>query len=129
MSNEENVDVLIEAWKLMVGRLPGAVIEQANGVATMFAHVPLPFLNLSMPDYPLANAEALRGALAVVRERAKSCKHGSLLALCEPWVPAEWEQVALEEGFAMALNMTGMAADHLLPARRVAGVSVSPGIE
>jgi GNAT superfamily N-acetyltransferase len=118
MSNEENVDVLIEAWKLMVGRLPGAVIEQANGVATMFAHVPLPFLNLSMPDCPLANAEALRGALAVVRERAKSCKHGSLLALCEPWAPAEWEQVALEEGFAMALNMTGMAADHLLPPRR-----------
>jgi GNAT superfamily N-acetyltransferase len=26
--------------------------------------------------------------------------------------------VALEEGFAMALNMTGMAADHLLPPRR-----------
>jgi len=118
MSNEENVDVLIEAWKLMVGRLPGAAIEHSKGVATMFAHVPLPFLNLSMPDCPLANAEALRGALGVVRERAKSCAHGSLLALCEPWVPAEWEQVALEEGFAMALNMTGMAADHLLPPRR-----------
>jgi len=118
MSDKEVVEVLIEAWKLMVGRLPDAVIEQANGVATMFAHVPLPFLNLSMPDCPLANAEALRGALGVVRERAKSCEHGSLLALCEPWVPAEWEQVALEEGFGMALNMTGMAADHLLQPRR-----------
>jgi GNAT superfamily N-acetyltransferase len=118
MSNEENVDLLIEAWKLMVGRLPGAAIEHASGVATMFAHVPLPFLNLSMPDCPLADAEALRGALIVVRERAKTCEHGSLLALCEAWAPAEWEQVALEEGFGMALNMTGMAADHLLPPRR-----------
>ncbi len=103
---------------MMVGRLPGAVIEQANGVATMFAHVPLPFLNLSMPDYPLATAGDLRAALAVVRVRAKTCEHGSLLALCEPWAPAEWEPVAVEEGFAMALNMTGMAADRLLPPRR-----------
>jgi GNAT superfamily N-acetyltransferase len=118
ISNEETVEVLIEAWKLMVGRLPGAAIEHAKGVATMFANVPLPFLNLSMPDCPLPNAEDLRGALAVVGERAKSCEHGSLLALCEPFAPTEWEQVALEEGFAMALNMTGMAADHLLPPRR-----------
>ena len=118
MSAEETVELLIGAWKLMVGRLPGAVIEQANGVATMFAHVPLPFLNLSTPDSPLANAGALRGALAIVRERAQTCEHGSLLALCEPWVPADWQRVALEEGFAMALNMTGMAAGHLLSPRR-----------
>ena len=118
MSNEETVQVLIEAWKLMVGRLPGSKIEHAKGVATMFAHVPLPFLNISTPDCPLATAEQLRDTLAVVRGRAKTCGHGSLLALCEPWLPDEWEQVAVEEGFAMALNMTGMAADHLLPPRR-----------
>jgi GNAT superfamily N-acetyltransferase len=118
MSNEETVAVLIEAWKLMVGRLPGAAIQHAKGVATMFAHAPLPFLNLSMPDCPLADAEELRGALAVVKARAKTCEHGSLLALCEAWAPAEWEQVAFAEGFAMALNMTGMAADQLLPPRR-----------
>ena len=81
MSAEETVELLIGAWKLMVGRIPGAVIKQANGVATMFAHVPLPFLSLSTPDSPLANAGALRGALAVVRKRAKTCEHGSLLAL------------------------------------------------
>ena len=118
MSNEETVEVLIEAWKLMVGRLPESVIEHANGVATMFAHVPLPFLNLSMPDCPLATSEDLRGALAVVKARAKTCEWPSLLALCEPWAPAEWEPEALEEGFGMALNMTGMAADRLLPPRR-----------
>ena len=66
----------------------------------------------------MAGAEDLRGALAVVKERAKTCAHASLLALCEAWAPAVWEQVALDEGFAMALNMTGMAADHLLPPRR-----------
>lgn len=117
-TDEENVEVLIEAWKLMVGRLPGAEIEQSQGVSTMFAHVPLPFLNLSMPDCPLLDVQALRRALALVSSRAEACAHSSLLALCEAWVPREWEQVALEEGFAMALNMTGMAADRLLPPRR-----------
>jgi len=118
MSNEETAALLIEAWKLLVGRLPGSKIDHAKGVATMFAHVPLPFLNISMPDCPLTTAEQLRRALTVVRDRAKTCEHGSLLAMCEPWVPTEWEPVALEEGFAMALNMTGMAANHLLPPRR-----------
>jgi GNAT superfamily N-acetyltransferase len=60
----------------------------------------------------------LRGALAVVRERAKTCEFPSLLALCEAWAPVEWEPLALEEGFGMALNMSGMAADRLLPPRR-----------
>jgi hypothetical protein len=43
LSTEENVAVLIGAWKLMVGRLPGAKIREADGIATMFGHVALPF--------------------------------------------------------------------------------------
>ena len=117
-STDENVGVLIEAWKLMVGRLPGAKIEHAEGVATMFGHVPLPFFNLSIPDRPLADAEGLRGVLAVARERAGACEHGSMFGLCEVWAPEDWEQLAAKEGFAPAMNITGMAADRLLPPRR-----------
>src|ERR1043166_2807206 len=65
MSNEENVGVLIDAWKLMVGRLPDARIEQAGGIATMFGHVPMPFFNLSAaadaakaPDLAMINGHA-----------------------------------------------------------------------
>ena len=47
MTAEENVRVLIEAWKLMVGRLPTGRIQQADGIATMFGHMPLPFMNVS----------------------------------------------------------------------------------
>ena len=118
MSTEETVRVLIEAWKLMVGRFPGAKIEHAESVATMFAHLPLPFLNLSLPDCPLPDAQSLRSALNVIKSRAKSCQHGSLVALCEAWAPPDWLRVATEEGFTPALNMTGMASDQLLPPRR-----------
>ena len=31
MSNEDTVEVLIEAWKLMVGRLPGAFLHPRLG--------------------------------------------------------------------------------------------------
>jgi GNAT superfamily N-acetyltransferase len=118
MSHEETVEVLIEAWKLMVARFPGAEIEHAQSVATMFTHLPLPFLNLSMPDRPLLDDHSLRAVLTVIKARAKSCAHGSLAALCEPWVSPEWERIAAEEGFALALNMTGMATNQLLPPRR-----------
>ena len=118
MSPAETVEVLIEAWKLIVARFPGATIEHAQSVATMFAHHPLPFLNLSVPDRPLAAASDLRAALSVIEDRAKSCQHDSLMALCEPWAPPEWERIANEAGFALALNMTGMATNQLLPPRR-----------
>lgn len=118
MSPAETVEVLIEAWKLMVARFPGAQIEHAESVVSMFAHLPLPFLNISMPDRPLASASDLRAALTVIKGRAKSCRHGSLVALCESWAPPEWEGIATGEGFTLALNMTGMATDQLLPPRR-----------
>jgi GNAT superfamily N-acetyltransferase len=118
MSPEETVEVLIEAWKVLVGRFPGGTIEHAQSVATMFAQLPLPFLNLSTPDRPLASATDFRAALAIIKDRAKSCKHDSLVALCEPWVPPEWERIAAEAGFTLALNMTGMATNRLLPLRR-----------
>ena len=84
----------------------------------MFGHVPLTFLNLSVLDRPAVDAEDLRGLLAVAKGRAGACEHGSLLGICEAWAPAGWERVAAEQGFALALNITGMAADRLLPPRR-----------
>ncbi|WP_321477977.1 GNAT family N-acetyltransferase [uncultured Paludibaculum sp.] len=117
-SNSENVGMFIEAWKLMVGRLPGAEIEQADGVATMLGHVPLPFFNFSVIDRPLADADDLRGALAVIRKRASACEYASMTGLCDAWAPVDWVRVAAEEGFAVAMNTTGMEAPQLLPPRR-----------
>ncbi len=118
LSQEENVNVFIEAWKLIVGRLPGSKIEHAGGLATMLGHVPLPFFNFSVVDRPLVDEADLRAVLAEARKRAATCEHGSMLGLCDTWAPAAWEQVIAEEGFARAMDTTWMATEQLLPPRR-----------
>ena len=120
MTNEENVAVLIEAWKLMVGRLPGAEILHHAGLATMFGHAPLQFLNLSAPDRQLLGEADLRATLALAKQRAGTCQHGSLLALYPDWAPEDWRRIASEEGFPALMHLTGMSADGLLPLRRPA---------
>ena len=117
-SAAENVRILAEAWKLMVGRMPAAQIVQAGGVTTTFGHVPLAFFNISMLDRPVVDAADLRGLLELAKERAKACQHGSLLTLCEDWAPREWQTVASEAGWTPMMNLTGMAASELLPLRR-----------
>ena len=74
-SAEENVRVLVEAWKLMVGRMPTAQIAQAGGVTTTFGHVPLAFFNISMLVRPVADTADLRDLLGLAKERAQACQH------------------------------------------------------
>ncbi len=119
-SNEENVRVLIDAWTLMVGRLPGSMIDHSGGVASMFGQVDLPFLNISAPDRPTTGAQDFRGIVTLIGKRAAQCPHPSLVALCEPWIPSDWEAILKEQAYTLALNMTGMAAEQLLPPRRPA---------
>ena len=118
MSHDENVRALIEAWKLMTGRLPTATLDHSQGLASMFANTPLSFLNISTPDRPATGETDFGHLIALAKSRAAACPHDSLLALCEPWVPANWEPLALAEGFAPVMDLTGMAVEELLPARR-----------
>lgn len=118
ISNDENMRVLVEAWKVMAGRMPGATIEQADGVSTMFGHVPLPFLNFGVLDRPAADVEDLRRMLEIYQQRAAGCSYPSLLTVCEPWAPPDWTSIAAEAGLVPMLAMTGMAAEQLLPPRR-----------
>jgi GNAT superfamily N-acetyltransferase len=117
-SNRNNIEALIAAWTAMVGRLPGNTIERSAGVATSFAHVPLPLLNLSILDRAFVDGPDFRGAVGVARERARACRHGSLVAVCPAWAPAEWGDIAAEEGLRASLNITGMASDDMAPPRR-----------
>jgi hypothetical protein len=78
----------------------------------------LPFLNVSTLDRPLADPSAFRAALCEARARAEDCAHGSMLALCDDWAPAGWEDLAAEAGWLRSLALTTMAADRLRPPRR-----------
>jgi ribosomal protein S18 acetylase RimI-like enzyme len=114
----ESVGLLINAWKLMVGRLPDGRIHHADGVASCIGHVPLPFFNFSMNDRRLTDAADLRRFFANVDRATASCAHPSMTALCEDWAPADWGQVATDHGLATMMQMTGMETDQLLPPRR-----------
>jgi GNAT superfamily N-acetyltransferase len=118
ISHDENVRALLEAWKLMTGRLPGATFDQSAGLASAFSNTPLAFLNMSLPDRPTPDDDSLRALLSLAKTRAARCPHDSLLALCEPWVPANWETLAQAVGFTPIMNLTGMEAEDLLPPRR-----------
>jgi GNAT superfamily N-acetyltransferase len=120
VTNEENVHVLIDAWKEMVKRLPGSSIEHREGVATMFGNVPMPFLNMSAADRNLPTGADLSRTLTIARARASECPHHSLLALCSEWTPQNWEAAAAQAGFQPMMHLTGMASNALLPPRRAA---------
>ncbi len=120
VADGDNVRMLVDAWTLMVGRLPTSTLQRAHGVASVFGHVPLSFLNVSILDRPLTDPAAFRGAVETARTRAGTCRHSSLVALCTAWAPQGWAEMAAAAGLKPMLNMTGMAADALLPARRPA---------
>lgn len=118
ISSDDNVKTVIDAWKLMSGRFAGSDFQRVEGVASTFANIPLSFFNISFQERPAASAAELRGMLATMQRRAKACPHPSIIGLCEDWVPEDWQAIAEEKGFTFVLNMTGMAADELLPPRR-----------
>lgn len=118
ISDVENVKTLVDAWKLMSGRYPDSHFQSDGSVASAFANVPMSFLNISFQERPAAGEADLRGMFSTMRDRVKSCPQPSLVGLCDGWVPEGWQAIAAEEGFSFLLNMTGMAADEMLPVRR-----------
>lgn len=112
----ETARVFIEAWKLLVGRLPAASLQHADGVASCYGHVPLMFFNLWIADGPVATPDELRAILKTAAGRP--CEHPTGGVLREDWLPTGWEEVLQERGLAPAMAMTGMETDQLLPPRR-----------
>ncbi len=112
----ETARVFIEAWKLLVGRLPAPSLQHSNGVASCYGHVPLMFFNLWIADRPVATHEELRAILKTAAGRA--CEHPTGGVLREDWLPDGWEALVQEHGLAPAMAMTGMETDQLLPPRR-----------
>jgi GNAT superfamily N-acetyltransferase len=58
--------------------------------------------------------------LAHAKQRTGACEYPSFIGICEPWAPEDWLDVAAQAGLALALKITGMEADRLLPPRRPA---------
>lgn len=132
-SDDANVAAMIDAFGLMIGRLPGATADRSGGVATSFGHVPLAFFNMSILDRPMTDPVDFRAALDLACARARACFHSSFVGLCHAWAPVGADKIIAEAGLLPALSVTGMAADRLLAARRPAPdleyrLAGSPGV-
>jgi len=114
----ETVQLMTEAWQVMVGRLPSPYVESGAGVATCFGNDSLMFFNVSLIERPAAGAEDFRGLLGTVAARAKHCPHASALVVREDWAPADWEALLAEGGWAKMMTLTGMETTAVRPPRR-----------
>lgn len=115
----DTVRVFVDAWKLMVGRLPLPTIKEEDAVVSCFGNVPLFFLNLSIVNRPAETHEELRAFLNTAAGHVASCKYPSGVVLRQDWLPVGWENLVDEAGLAPVVPMTGMEAYELLPPRHL----------
>lgn len=71
----DTVQLFVDAWKLMVGRLPLPTIKEDDGVVSCFGNVPLIFLNLSIVERPAETDDELRIFLNTAVRHAAICKY------------------------------------------------------
>jgi hypothetical protein len=87
ISIEDNVRAFVGAWKLMTGRFSGSDFQCVDGVASAFANIELPFMNISFQDRPVAEELELRDMLRRMKRRARACPHSSMIGPCTEWLP------------------------------------------
>lgn len=114
----ETAQLFIDAWKLLVPRLPTGAVHHSDGVVAALGNVELPFLNVCLHDGPMIDVEAVRSRLRTAKALTQQCAHPWFFALCEDWAPQGWESVVQEEGLEVAMVSTGMVAEELGPATR-----------
>jgi GNAT superfamily N-acetyltransferase len=109
---------MINAWRLMVSRLPNPRISSANGINSTFANIPLAFFNLSFYENPIPTLADLASVLAQAKADAADCPHHWMHMLSDDNAPAGWQDDLANHGFAAVMPLTGMECDTLLPPTR-----------
>lgn len=115
---QEMIDMLRDAWTVMVKRLPGSSIQSQDGLATIFANVPLPFFNVSLYEKPISDPAHLDQILRSAVKAGANCPHPWIHILCEGSAPEGWLEVAQLNSLASIMTLTGMATNQLLPSTR-----------
>jgi GNAT superfamily N-acetyltransferase len=122
---DESIRSFVEAFSRLAARFPGSRCEPYPGGTAAWSGTPLPFLNNCFVDAPAAGSADRAAALATLRRhldaaRAYAAARGQpwFAVVCTDRLPAGWQDVAAEAGLHVAMPITGMVADALLPPRR-----------
>lgn len=108
----------INAWRLMMERIPTGKFETVNGFAAALGALPTPFLNVFFPTSPTPSNGELSARLDGIRERIGNFPHPWFLTLCDEWTPETREEVCLKLGWVPAMKLYAMATDEVAPAQR-----------
>ena len=112
------VNLFIDAWKLITGRLPSPRFEESNGVTSCFCDVPNLFFNLWIQSTPAIMREKFLAVLATGAERASASANLVGGIIREDWAPSDWETLIGTKGLTKMVPMISMEAEDLLPPRR-----------
>lgn len=112
------VRLFADAWKVLTARLPAPQYEASDDLVSCFCDVPSFFFNVWIPLSPTTTPEALQSVLTAGATRARAAAHPVGGLLREDWLPANWQDLVVQHGFAPAVPMTAMEADDLAPPRR-----------
>jgi len=102
----------------MTGRLPAPQYEESNALVSCFCDVPSFFFNVWIPLDPATTPETLQAVVAAGAARARAAAHPVGGLLREDWLPANWQELVAQQGYAPAVPMTAMEAEDLAPPRR-----------
>lgn len=116
--HQQSLHLMINAWRLMVSRLPNPRIISKNGLSSTFANIPLAFFNLSFYENPIPTLNELATVLAQAKADAADCPHHWMHMLSDDNAPAGWQDALAHSGFAAVMPLTGMECDALLPPAR-----------
>ena len=112
--------LFIEAWRLMTGRLPSPVFEEADRLTCCFCDAPNMFFNLWIQNRPAGTLEEMRELLGEGQVRAERHHQPVGGIVRQDWLPEGWESVPEEVGLAPLMPLISMEAEELLAPRRPA---------
>ncbi|MCL4796611.1 MAG: GNAT family N-acetyltransferase [Bryobacteraceae bacterium] len=109
----------IGAWSLMAEPVPGARVDENDGIAIADARVPLFIMNTGFLTRPLEDAADARRRAAALAAAFSGSEHGWMVPVCDAWAAGEaGEALAAaftEAGLAPMMSLAGMSAAALAP--------------
>jgi ribosomal protein S18 acetylase RimI-like enzyme len=99
----------------MTGTLPSPQHDRGDGLVTCFSDAPNLFFNLWFQEHPTTDEAAFRQMLRAGKAKGAAWRHPTGGVFRADWAPANWEEIIVEEGLAIAVPMLGMEATAIVP--------------
>lgn len=111
-------DMFVAAWRYMTGQYPGHVVARIGVIDVMLSNTVCPFFNMLAINAAVADATALRQAVATAQAYADKCPHETMILIPPEFLPENADAVLADAGLVFSMSLSGMAADGLAPQRR-----------